>query len=100
MPTYEYECRACGHQFERFQSMTAKPLTRCPACKRARVRRLIGRGAGVLFKGSGFYQTDYRSDHYRKQKAAEKKSAEPPAAKPAETPKAGGGAKPAAKTEV
>ena len=76
MPTYEYECRNCHHKFELYQSITAKPITRCPKCKKAKVRRLIGRGAGIIFKGSGFYQTDYRSDHYKKQSAADKPGAE------------------------
>lgn len=70
MPTYDYECDACGHAFEKFQSMTASPIRKCPECGKRKVRRLIGTGAGVIFKGSGFYQTDYRSDSYRK--AAEK----------------------------
>jgi putative FmdB family regulatory protein len=65
MPTYEYECGKCGHQFELFQSMTESPRKRCPKCRGA-VRRLLGTGAGVLFKGSGFYETDYRSDSYKK----------------------------------
>lgn len=72
MPTYEYECGQCHHAFELYQPITAKPITRCPKCKKAKVRRLIGRGAGIIFKGSGFYQTDYRSDHYKKQMAADK----------------------------
>ncbi|MDD5678304.1 MAG: zinc ribbon domain-containing protein [Kiritimatiellae bacterium] len=76
MPTYEYECRDCHHKFELFQSITAKPITLCPECKKNKVRRLIGRGAGIIFKGSGFYQTDYRSDHYMKQSAADKPKAE------------------------
>ncbi len=59
MPTYDYECRACPHTFEKFQSITAKPLRKCPECG-GRVRRLIGAGAGVIFKGSGFYETDYK----------------------------------------
>ena len=59
MPTYEYECKACGHRFEQFQQMTAKPLEKCPKCKK-KLRRLIGNGAGIIFKGSGFYATDYR----------------------------------------
>jgi putative FmdB family regulatory protein len=76
MPTYEYECQACGHTFEKFQSMTARPVRVCPACHKRNVRRLIGTGAGVIFKGSGFYETDYR----RKSKpAAEKPAAEKPA---------------------
>jgi len=70
MPTYDYECQACGHAFEKFHSITASPIKTCPVCKKRRVRRLIGTGAGVIFKGSGFYQTDYRSDSYKK--AAEK----------------------------
>jgi putative FmdB family regulatory protein len=59
MPTYEYQCDDCGHLFERFQSMTARPLRSCPQCK-GKVRRLLGTGAGVIFKGSGFYETDYK----------------------------------------
>ena len=74
MPTYEYECETCGHQFEAVQSMKDPHLTDCPqqGCK-GPVRRKIGRGAGIIFKGSGFYQTDYRSDSY---KAAAKKDSE------------------------
>ena len=64
MPTYEYECKACDHKFEKFQSITASPTRKCPACKANKVKRLIGMGAGVIFKGSGFYQTDYRSSSY------------------------------------
>ena len=95
MPTYEYECRGCHHKFELYQSIMAKPITLCPKCKKAKVRRLIGRGAGFIFKGSGFYQTDYRSDHYKKQSAADKPGAE--ASKPA--PKDGAKAAVPAKTE-
>ncbi len=75
MPTYEYRCEACGHEFEKFQSITAEPVRECPRCGKRRVRRLIGAGAGILFKGSGFYQTDYRSDSYRKAAEKEKPSA-------------------------
>lgn len=64
MPTYEYECRQCGHRFEKFQSMKDEPLKKCEKCG-GDVRRLIGTGAGILFKGSGFYQTDYRSKSYK-----------------------------------
>lgn len=64
MPTYDYQCAACGHRFEEFQSMSAKALRKCPACKKAKLERLIGAGAGVIFKGSGFYQTDYRPTSY------------------------------------
>jgi len=70
MPTYDYECTACGHRFEEFQAITAAPIRTCPKCKRRKVKRMIGSGAGILFKGSGFYQTDYRSESYKK--AAEK----------------------------
>jgi len=64
MPTYEYECQKCGHEFEEFQGITAKLLKACPKCK-GKVKRLLGAGAGFIFKGSGFYQTDYRSKNYR-----------------------------------
>jgi putative FmdB family regulatory protein len=70
MPTYEYECKACKHEFEIFQSMKDDALTKCPECGKDKLRRLIGTGAGIIFKGSGFYETDYRSSSY--QKAAEK----------------------------
>lgn len=72
MPTYEYECQACGATFERSQSITAKPVRRCPQCRRAKVRRLISSGVGLLFRGSGFYTTDYRSAEYQAQAKAEK----------------------------
>jgi putative FmdB family regulatory protein len=65
MPTYDYACTACGHRFEEFQSMSAEPLKKCPACKKAKLERLIGAGAGVIFKGSGFYQTDYRGSSWQ-----------------------------------
>ena len=64
MPTYEYKCDSCGYEFERFQSITADPIKRCPECGKAKVRRLIGTGAGMIFKGSGFYITDYRDKSY------------------------------------
>lgn len=71
MPTYDYHCDACNHEFEEFQSITADALTTCPACGRKKLRRLIGGGAAVVFKGSGFYQTDYRSESYKKAAASE-----------------------------
>jgi putative FmdB family regulatory protein len=72
MPTYDYLCQDCGHSFEQFQSITAKTLRRCPKCKKMKLQRLIGTGAGIIFKGSGFYETDYRSENYKKGKEAEK----------------------------
>ncbi len=82
MPTYEYECTKCGHEFEKFQSMKDEPLKRCPKC-RCKVRRVFGSGAGILFKGSGFYQTDYRSKAYHE--AAKKDTPEPAATKKPES---------------
>ena len=73
MPTYEYVCRGCKYEFEKFQPITAAAVKTCPKCKRKRVERKIGIGAGVLFKGGGFYETDYRSEGYRKAEAADKK---------------------------
>ena len=71
MPTYDYKCSACGHTFEQFQSITAEPLKRCPQCGKAKVKRLIGTGAGLIFKGSGFYITDYRDAGYKEKAKAE-----------------------------
>jgi putative FmdB family regulatory protein len=92
MPTYEYACDACGHRFEQFQSITAAALRKCPACGKSRLQRLIGIGAAVLFNGGGFYETDYRSDAYRKAEEAEKSAAD---AKPAEKAAGGDAATPA-----
>jgi len=66
MPTYEYECKKCGHKFEEFQRITEPPLRKCPRCK-GKVQRLIGAGAGIIFKGTGFHATDYRSQSYKEQ---------------------------------
>lgn len=74
MPTYEYICDKCQHQFEQFQSIKARPIRKCPKCGKQSVQRLIGAGAGIIFKGSGFYQTDYRSEGYKKAAESEKKS--------------------------
>lgn len=65
MPTYDYKCENCGHEFEQFQSITARSLRKCPKCGKNTLNRLIGTGAGIIFKGSGFYETDYRSDSYK-----------------------------------
>jgi putative FmdB family regulatory protein len=73
MPTYDYLCDNCGHKFEKFQSITARPLRKCPKCGRRQLKRLIGTGAGIIFKGSGFYETDYRSESYKEAKKKEEK---------------------------
>ncbi len=75
MPTYDYKCNACDHRFEQFQSMKDKTLRKCPKCGKNALERLIGTGAAILFKGSGFYQTDYRSESYKKAAEAESKPA-------------------------
>ncbi len=77
MPTYDYRCDACGHRFEQFQPITAEPLKKCPLCRKRAVQRLLGTGGGILFRGSGFYQTDYRSESYKKAVEAEKKATGP-----------------------
>jgi putative FmdB family regulatory protein len=74
MPTYDYRCLACDHEFEEFQSMTADPLQTCPACGKDQLKRLIGAGAGIIFKGSGFYETDYRSKDYKDKAKQEQQS--------------------------
>lgn len=76
MPTYDYACDNCGHEFELFQQMTAPVKRKCPECGKNKLQRLIGTGAGVIFKGGGFYETDYRSDSYKKAAEADKKAAE------------------------
>jgi len=95
MPTYEYRC-ANGHTFERFQRMTEEPIDRCPECG-AEAERLMSAGAGLLFKGSGFYITDYRSDSYKKAAAAESgdKSATKKGDSGSDKPAAGSSDKPA-----
>ena len=74
MPTYEYRCGECGYEFELFQSMTEDPVSKCPQCGLDAVERLISAGAGLIFKGSGFYITDYRSDSYKSAAKADKPS--------------------------
>lgn len=77
MPTYEYVCKSCGKELEEFQSMSAKPLRKCPKCGKNTLERKIGVGAGIIFKGGGFYETDYRSESYKKSAESEKKAGEP-----------------------
>lgn len=72
MPTYDYVCDGCGHEFEAFESIKADPQTICPQCEDPKLRRKIGVGAAILFRGSGFYQTDYRSESYKQAAKADK----------------------------
>ena len=92
MPTYEYECTSCKGTFEVFQSISERPKKKCPLCRRLTARRRIGPGAAILFKGNGFYQTDYRSSEYRK-KAKQEKDSSTPAPKSDATGKASSSAK-------
>ncbi len=85
MPTYDYRCNSCKHRFELFQSMKDAPKRKCPECGKSALERLIGTGAAVLFKGTGFYQTDYRSESYKKAAETDSKPAAKPEAKPAES---------------
>lgn len=77
MPTYDYQCQNCGHAFELFQQMSAPVKKKCPECGTLKLKRLIGSGSAVVFKGSGFYETDYRSESYKKDAKAEKESLTP-----------------------
>lgn len=76
MPTYEYRCKTCEHAWEEFQSIKSKPTRKCPECGKLKAERIISAGGGILFKGSGFYETDYRSESYKKGAKAEKKAQE------------------------
>jgi putative FmdB family regulatory protein len=87
MPTYDYVCDSCGHEFEAFESITSQPQTDCPECKTPKLRRKIGPGAAILFKGSGFYKTDYRSDSYKSAAKAEKSSSESSSTSKSDSPK-------------
>lgn len=79
MPTYEYHCDACDHNFDEFQSMSEAPLKKCPQCKKPKLRRVFGTGAAILFRGSGFYETDYRSDSYKQAAKADQEASNKPA---------------------
>jgi len=84
MPTYEYECQACGHAFEELQAMTEAKLMKCPKCHKNKLARLIGSGSGMIFKGSGFYETDYKKKTAPagEKPAGEKKDSPKPASNP------------------
>jgi putative FmdB family regulatory protein len=90
MPTYDYQCDSCGNKFELFQSIKDDPIRKCPQCKKLKLRRLFGTGAALVFKGSGFYKTDYRSEAYKKAAKADSSSAD---AKPSSDGKAKDSAK-------
>lgn len=96
MPTYVYECAACGHRLEEFQTMTAKLLRKCPACKAAKLVRQIGPGAGFIFKGTGFYITDYKNKKSPGSDSTEAPAKTADAAKPSEAPKSDSSPKDAA----
>ena len=76
MPTYEYLCSNCDHEWEAYQAISAKPLRKCPRCGKMKAERLISSGGGIIFKGSGFYQTDYRSESYKEGASADRKAQE------------------------
>jgi putative FmdB family regulatory protein len=97
MPTYEYACPKCGHEFEQFQSMRDEPLKKCPKCRKAGLKRLVGSGAGLIFKGTGFYITDYKNKSGgKKDEGGESKPAEskPAESKPGESKPAKADSKP------
>jgi len=95
MPTYDYVCDACGHKFEEMQSFKADILKTCPNCAKDSLRRLFGTGAAILFKGGGFYETDYRSEGYKSSEKADSAASKPAeTSSPASTPSTGGTATP------
>ena len=97
MPTYDYRCNACGHAFELFQSMSEGVKKKCPECNKLKLERLIGTGSALIFKGSGFYETDYRSSDYNKAREAETKAATETKKSDESTSKKGDDKKPAKK---
>lgn len=106
MPTYDYQCSACGHTFDELQSFSEPPLTKCPKCKKNKLERLFGGGGAIIFKGSGFYETDYRrtgenapkpEGEAAKSETKSEAKADAPAAAPAAEAKPAAESKPAAK---
>ena len=77
MPTYDYTCNACNHSFELYQHITEKPVKKCPSCGKLKAQRMIGTGSAIIFKGSGFYQTDYRSEEYKTKAKKDSEGAKP-----------------------
>lgn len=92
MPTYDYRCTGCGHEFEHFQSMSSSKLRKCPQCGKAKLERLIGGGSGVIFKGGGFYETDYKAKKTPRKRAGSDKG-------DSSTPGSQGESKPKTKTD-
>ena len=92
MPTYQYECDACGHGFEVLQSMVDKKLKKCPKCGKLKLHRLIGAGSGIIFKGTGFYETDYKRKDAPKETPSVKSTPSPKASAPGGSNCGGGGA--------
>ena len=90
MPTYDYECNACGHAFERWQEMSARKLRTCPECGKRRLIRLVGAGAGVIFRGSGFYETDYKRKESRPPSSTSSSSSDSSSGSSADARKGGG----------
>jgi putative FmdB family regulatory protein len=99
MPTYDYRCNACEHEFELFQSMSEGVKKKCPECGKLKLERLIGTGSALIFKGSGFYETDYRSSDYTKAKEADSKAAKESTKSDDSKPKKTDDKKPAAKAD-
>ena len=104
MPTYDYQCQACGHNWELFQSMNDSPVKSCPKCKKRKAKRLLGMGAGIIFKGTGFYETDYKNKGPKKKESnsdskekgtAKEKVSKSKESKPAPTKESGAKKKPA-----
>jgi putative FmdB family regulatory protein len=98
MPTYDYICDNCKHEFEAFESIVSNPQTECPTCHEPKLRRKIGPGAAIIFKGSGFYQTDYRSDSYKKAAKADSKPADSGTSGKSSSDSSGGSASPSPTT--
>jgi putative FmdB family regulatory protein len=99
MPTYDYECDACNHTFEVFQGINDPVKKKCPACGKNKLRRLFGGGAAIMFKGSGFYKTDYRSDGYKKAAKADKPAGDSGGEKKSESKASSGGESKASTTK-